>query len=364
MNEQKQEQLNRIVIKGYKSIKDCDITLGNLNLFIGSNGAGKSNFMSVFPLFQNVVVQNLARYAGIKGVDSLFHNGTKFTDSILVELYFDDYVYAFELEASENNNLIFREERIEASGLTWGDGGHNETKWEEGCRKVNLDRSDLRALSHGILHLYHFNDTGSTSRIKREHNLSHSNILMWDASNLAAFLYRLREHYNDEYRKIVKAVQRIAPYFKDFVLKPEEDNKELIFLRWQEKGCDIIFNPSQLSDGTLRFICLATLLLQPAAVQPATIIIDEPELGLHPYAMTIVAELVKKAAYKKQVILATQSAEFLDHFEPENIIVVDRTANGSEFMRLDVEKLAAWLEDDYSLGELWNKNLFGGRVAR
>jgi len=148
------------------------------------------------------------------------------------------------------------------------------------------------------------------------------------------------------------------------VLKPEEDNKELIFLRWQEKGCDIIFNPSQLSDGTLRFICLATLLLQPTELQPATIIIDEPELGLHPYAMTIIAELVKKAANKKQIILATQSVEFLDHFQPEDVIVVDRTENGSEFKRLDAEKLTAWLEDDYSLGELWNKNLFGGRVAR
>jgi len=364
MSQFDKEQLSRIIIKGYKSIKDCDLELGNLNVFIGSNGAGKSNFMSVFPLFQNVVVQNLARYAAIKGIDSLFHNGTKVTDSILFEFHFDANVYAFELEVSENNSLIFREERIEADGLTWGDGGHIEPKWEEGCRQANIDRDTFPALSRGVLHLYHFNDTGSTSRIKREHNLSHSNILMWDASNLAAFLYRLREHYGAEYQKIIKTVQRIAPYFKDFVLKPEEENNELIFLRWQEKDCGEIFNPSQLSDGTLRFICLATLLLQPVALQPATIIIDEPELGLHPYAITILAELVKKAATRKQIILATQSAELLDHFDPEDVVVVDRTENGSEFKRLDEERLTAWLEDYYSLGELWNKNLFGGRVSR
>ena len=358
------EQLSKIVIKGYKSIKDCSLELENLNVLIGSNGAGKSNFMSVFLLFRNVVVHNLARYTGIKGVNSFFYNGTKFTDSVSIELHFNAYIYAFELEASEYNNLIFSKERIEAGGLAWEAEGHNETKWEEGCQKVNLDSDGLRVLSNGMLHLYHFNDTGSSSRIKREHNLSHNNILMWDASNLAAFLYRLQKHYNIEYKKIVKAVQRIAPYFKDFVLQPEEENNELIFLRWQERGRDTIFNPSQLSDGTLRFICLATLLLQPMALQPETIIIDEPELGLHPYAMTIIAELVKKAAAKKQVILATQSAEFLDHFEPENIIVVDRTANGSMFKRLNEERLKAWLEDDYSLGELWNKNLFGGRVAR
>ncbi|MCL2576795.1 MAG: AAA family ATPase [Defluviitaleaceae bacterium] len=364
MSKERQTQLNRIVIKGYKSIKDSDIELGNLNVLIGSNGAGKSNFMSIFPLFQNIVVQNLARYAGIKGVNSLFHNGTKVTDSVLIEFHFDSYIYAFELEASENNSLIFCEERIEAGGLTWGDGGHNESKWEEGYLTLNLDRDDIRALSRETIPLYHFNDTGSTSKIKREHNLSNSNILMRDASNLATFLYRLRKYYEAEYQKIVKAVQRIAPYFKDFILKPEEDNSELIFLRWQEKDCDEIFNPSQLSDGTLRFICLATLLLQPAELQPAIIIIDEPELGLHPYAITILAELVKKAATRKQVILATQSVELLDHFEAEDVIVVDRSPSGSEFKRLDAERLAAWLEDDYTLGELWNKNLFGGRVAR
>jgi predicted ATPase len=364
MNIERQEQLSRIVIKGFKSIKECELDLNNINVLIGSNGAGKSNFMSVFPLFQNAIVQNLARYVSKKGVNTLFHYGTKVTDSILFEFYFETNVYAFELEVSENNSLVFREERIESGGLTWGDGGHSESKWEEGCREINIDRNSLRFLSRELFHVYHFNDTGSTARLKNAHNLSNSEILMWDASNLAAFLYRLRNFYEADYQKIIKAVQRIAPYFKDFILKPEEENNELIFLRWQEKGCDEVFNPSQLSDGTLRFICLATLLLQPTALQPATIIIDEPELGLHPYAITIFAELAKKAAIQKQVIMATQSAELLDHFDAEDVIVVDRSNNGSEFKRLDAEKLAAWLEDDYSLGELWNKNLFGGRVSR
>jgi len=364
VSQERQGQFTRIVIKGYKSIIEGDIEFGNLNVLIGSNGAGKSNFMSVFPLLQNIVMQNLARYTGIKGVNSLFHNSTKFTDSILFEFHFDSNVYAFELVLTENNQLIFREERIEAEGLMWSEGGHSESKWDVGCQKINLERDDLGALSRELFYTYHFNDTGPTSRLKREHNLSHCNALTWDASNLAAFLYRLQKYYEVEYKKIVKAVQRIAPYFKDFVLKPFEENGELIFLRWQEKGCDEIFNPSQLSDGTLRFICLATLLLQPGILQPATIIIDEPELGLHPYAITILTELVKKVAIKKQVILATQSVELLDCFEPEDVIVVDKTENGSTFKRLEADRLAAWLDDEYTLGELWNKNLFGGRVSR
>jgi len=192
-------------------------------------------------------------------------------------------------------------------------------------------------------------------------------VFQWDGSNLAAFLYRLREHYPAEYGNILWAVQMIAPYFKDFILEPNEHNEELIFFRWQEKGCEEIFNPSQLSDGTLRFICLATLLLQPKKLQPATIIIDEPELGLHPFAITIFAEMVQKAAVDKQIILATQSVELLNNFDPEDVVVVDKNENGSDFKRiydrLSPQQLADWL-DDYSLGELWNKNIFGGRFAR
>ena len=188
--------------------------------------------------------------------------------------------------------------------------------------------------------------------------------LMGDASNLAAFLYRLREHFPTEYKKILKTVQRVAPFLKDFVLEPREHNNEQIVLSWLQNDNDGVLYPSQLSNGTLRFICLATLLLQPTSLQPATIIIDEPELCLHPYAITIFAQLVKKAAAKKQIILATQSVELLDHFEVDDVIVVDRNDNGSEFKRLDSMQLTAWLEDDYTLGELWNKNIFGGRVTR
>jgi predicted ATPase len=184
---------------------------------------------------------------------------------------------------------------------------------------------------------------------------------MWDASNLAAYLYRLRKHYSIEYKEIIKIIQRIAPFFKDFELKPKEQNNEQIALRWTQKEHDDTLIPSQLSDGTLRFICLATLLLQPTELQPSTIIIDEPELGLHPFAITILAEMVKKAAVSKQVVLATQSVELLDNFDVDDVIVVDNGENGSEFKRLDEEQLKLWLENDYTLGELWNKNIFGGR---
>lgn len=187
---------------------------------------------------------------------------------------------------------------------------------------------------------------------------------MNDAGNLAAFLYRLRQHYAKNYEEIVRTIQLIAPYFDNFVLEPQEGNEEQIVLKWQQKGCDDIFNASQLSDGTLRFICLATLLLQPHELQPATIIVDEPELGLHPYAITIFADMVRQLSDEKQIIISTQSVELLNEFDVEDIIVVDRGENGSEFKRLDEDALALWLEADYTLGDLWKKNILGGRLSR
>ena len=366
MNQLNQDQLSRIVIKGFKSIKECDLELGNINVFIGSNGAGKSNFISIFEMLQRVLERELSYYVGKKGgVTPLLYNGKEATDSILAEFHFGSYLYGFDLEWTDRDSLLFREERIEKNRIVvWGDGDYNESNLHEALRNTKIKKEDIQALINTPWRIYQFHDTSASSRMKSEHNISNFETFMRDASNLAAFLYHLCEYYPIEYNEILKIIQRIAPYFSDFVLKPRELNNEQIVLRWSHKDCDEDFIPSQLSDGTLRFICLATLLLQPTELQPATIIIDEPELGLHPYAITIFTELVKKVAVKKQVILATQSVELLDKFDAENVIVVDRDENGSKFKRLDTKELSAWLEDDYSLGELWNKNILGGRVSR
>ncbi|MFA7013683.1 MAG: AAA family ATPase, partial [Desulfobacterales bacterium] len=117
------------------------------------------------------------------------------------------------------------------------------------------------------------------------------------------------------------------------------------------------FQPWQLSDGTIRFICLAAALLQPSP--PATVVIDEPELGLHPFALDVLAGLFRDASERTQLVVSTQSAGLLNHFEPDDVIVVDRELGASRFRRLDASSLAAWLED-FSLGELWQKNVFDG----
>ena len=139
-----------------------------------------------------------------------------------------------------------------------------------------------------------------------------------DGSNLAALLYRLRHKEPTSYDMIVRTVRLVAPFFDDFVLEPQALNEDTIRLVWRHRGSDAFFGASSLSDGTLRFIALATLLLQPASLQPSVILLDEPELGLHPYAITVFCSLVKQCSVDKQIVLATQSPLIVDHFEPED----------------------------------------------
>jgi len=363
----KPNQLSRIRITGYKSIKKCDISLRKINVLIGSNGAGKSNFISAFSLLQNILSRNLQVYVAQSGVNSLFYKGRKITEEIAFEVFFGYNSYGFCLVPTDDNRIIFKDEFFGYYG-NWDNEstvarGHSESMWDKGTLN-KIGNYVIPILRSQNWRVYHFHDTGRNARVKQEHNISNNSVLLYDAANLAAFLYRLKAYYPNNYNEIVQTIQLIAPYFHDFILEPQESNEELIVLKWKQKGCDDVFNVSQLSDGTLRFICLTTLLLQPHDLQPATIIVDEPELGLHPYAITIFAEMVKELPIEKQIIISTQSVELLNEFDSNDILVVDRGDNGSEFKRIAEDDLKAWLDDDYALGDLWKKNLLGGRLSK
>jgi len=366
MIELNQDQLSQIVIKGFKSIKECEIELSNINVLIGSNGAGKSNLISVFEMLQNILEQELSYYVGKKGgVDSLLYNGKEATDSISAEFYYGSLIYNFELEWTDKGNLLFRSESLVFEGKELvGEGGHSESKVKEALQKFSVNTKFPQMMLNPSWRVYRFQDTTSSSRIKSEQNISNDIALMSDGRNLAAFLYRLKNYFPKEYADILRAVQLVAPFFKDFVLSPNELNNDQIVLRWYHKTNKDVFYAMQLSDGTLRFICLAVLLLQPKELQPGIIIIDEPELGLHPFAITIFTEMVQKAAVSKQIILATQSVELLNCFSPDDVIVAEYDMDGSKFERKNCKQLEYWTENNYSIGEMWNNNILGGRFAR
>lgn len=207
---------------------------------------------------------------------------------------------------------------------------------------------------------YHFHDTSTHAPLRKTARLDDNRFLRSDGSNLAAFLYLLRERHHESYRLIQRTVQRITPFFDDFELNPRALHRDFIRLEWRHKGSDKYFDVSSLSDGTLRFIALTTLLLQPTELRPPMILIDEPELGLHPAAISILGGMVRMASKDGQVILSTQSSLLLDEFEPQDVLVAERVNMGTQLRRLDPEPLRVWLED-YSLGQLWEKNELGGR---
>jgi len=273
--------------------------------------------------------------------------------------------------------LIFADEAISFSSyqiegnapLSSLGGGHKESRLVDDQFVFTADVSRVNQRTARVIksimqrwQVYHFHDTSSTALIKNPHYIDDNKYLRHDAGNLAAFLYQMQQNSRPYYRRIVETIQSVTPFFEDFILAPST-NPLLIFLNWKERGGDpaMVFGPHQLSDGTLRLMALITLLLQPSL--PQLIVIDEPELGLHPYAISILAGLLKSISSKTQIIVSTQSVTLVDQLEPKHIIVVDREDNQSVFKRLDTEELDTWLEE-YSLGELWEKNVLGGRPKR
>lgn len=357
-------QLSKLVLTGYKSIAQCDLELGSLNVLIGANGAGKSNFIGFFRLINRVLDQQLQVYVSeAGGPDALLHFGRKKTEELKADLYFGNNGYKFRLKPTQDNRMMFAHEALwwNVQGDWRPTSGHFESYAEEQKRRTQIYQHVVPVMRSW--RVYHFHDTSRSALVKQFHGINDNEYLRDDARNLAAYLYRLKHHHEAQYRRIVKSIQMVAPFFGDFHLRPAVDNKESIQLEWTEAGQDVPFNASALSDGTLRFICLATVLLQPEEFMPATILIDEPELGLHPFAIAVLGAMMKSAAQRHQLIASTQSVELVNEFDAEDLIVVDKQSGASTFNRPNVAALQEWLTE-YSLGELWKKNILGGRPTR
>lgn len=360
--------LESLTVRGFKSIRDQTLKLAPLNVFIGGNGSGKSNLVSVFQFLNRLVEKELQTYTGVAGgADSLLHFGRKRTPSLYVSLEFAEgdnaNGYSFKLLPTEEDQFVFGEETIwfhdrahyeqKPFYIPLG-SGYTEAKVADSKESVaDYVRADLNRYR-----IYHFHDTSSSAKVKQTGDVEDNKVLQPDAGNLAAFLYWLQQTQPDHFQNIEDTVRQIAPFFERFQLEPSRLNKDKIRLEWKEKDNDGYFNAHALSDGTLRFMCLATLLLQPDL--PSVVLLDEPELGLHPSAITLLAALLESAAERTQALVATQSVTLVNQYTPERVWVVEREESASVFKHLAQEDLTAWL-DGYALGELWEKNVLGGR---
>ncbi len=364
--------LDYITIKGFKSIASIEkLALRPINVVIGPNGSGKSNFIGVFAFLHAIREGRMRDYVtAAGGAEQLLHFGSKTTKEIELHLSFADGVNQYELTLSPTgDDGLFPSSEMtyfwnKAYSSPYGTG---LSPRDQGREAGISDPKSGRVASWvwhrlGGWRLYHLHDTSTSSPMRKTAKVDDNRFLRPDGANLASFLYYLRERHEESYSLIVRTVQRVAPFFDAFRLDPLRRKPDDIKLEWRHRKSDQYFDASSLSDGTLRFVALTTLFLQPVQYRPSVILVDEPELGLHPYAIEMLAALVRQASVDTQVIVSTQSSLLLDHFEPEDVLVGNRVDGGTQLMRLQSSSLTKWLED-YSLGQLWEKNEFGGRPA-
>ncbi|MDE2957071.1 MAG: AAA family ATPase [Bacteroidota bacterium] len=358
-----------ITIKGFKSLASIErLPLRQINILIGANGAGKSNFIEALDLFRATINGELLRFvlhAG--GAEPLLHFGKRKTSEIHLQWSLQDerIHYEIELGVNQGNILEILKEVCTINGLD--DQGQPLTtriNLPSTSAGVNYHRDSSKPVASVRAYLekmwvYHFHDAGNLSPMKNTPRLHDNRFLHADGANLAAFLYLLRARYEHAYDAIRSTIRLAVPFLEDFKLEPVKLNPNTIRLEWRHRGSRHSFDISSLSDGTLRFIALVTLLLQPPETRPPVIMLDEPELGLHPMAIDLLAALIDRASAGAQIIVATQSSHLIDHFDPEDVVVADRVKGATMLSRLQTDKLKGWLEE-YSLGQLWENNEFDG----
>ena len=323
---------------------------------IGANGSGKSNFICFFEFLNRIYSQKLTEYVELNGgADKFLHKGSKVSQEVSSKISFNNSEHAYSFTLTKGiDRFVFTKESLWYKSHQW------EIATYEGEGKVNKEnspRADYVIKYLSSLKAYRFQDTGRNSPFNQMSDIESDKYFLYeDGRNLAAFLYYIRKKNNVEYNLIVKTIQSIAPYFSDFYFQPNA--QDFIRLQWQDKFSSTIYGASDISDGTIRFIALTTLLMQPNL--PPSIIIDEPELGLHPFAISKLAGMIQSVSAKgTQVIIATQSSDLVNHFVPEDIITVDQVNGESVFKRLREDELSVWLED-YSIGDLWQRNILEG----
>ena len=366
-------QLSQLSIQGFRSIKQAEIELRALNILIGANGSGKSNLIDFFRMLNYALTRGFQDpYQVNRGpASSILHFGPKVTGVIRAELQFKTNegvnAYRFTLADTAGDRLTFTKEEVQfhRAGAEKPNASvplifHPSDN--SGLCELWADNDPTARYAKRFLQrcrVYQFHDTSLTSHLRDYTPADQSRYLYADAGNLSALLLGLRTDYPKDYESIRRSLITALPWFDDFIL--EDEGRRGVLLRWRMKGhSDYPFGPGHLSDGSLRIMALVTLLHLPAELLPEVIIIDEPELGLHPAAELVIAGLIQNVAQSCQVIVSTQSASFIDHFSADDIIVVENENGESSYVRQSEEKLARWRER-YTLSQIWNKNLIGGR---
>ena len=374
-------------IRGFRSLADVELSeLPRVAVLIGANGSGKSNFIRFFEMLSCMLgPRRLAEFIGSRGgADDQLHGGNRHTPRIEAEVRLrtdegrNDYRFA--LSRAQPDRFIFAEEAfrfVDPNDLppttSWYSlgSGHLEAKIVEATQPPSpstyhsLDWLEANPLiAKRIVNklrrcsVYQFHDTSDESNFKKRWDAEDNNDLLSHGGNLAAVLHRLEREDIKRYELICQHISRVLPVFDRFQI---EESYGKVLLRWKAKGTDKTFGAHLTSDGSLRFFALVTLLNLPPEMLPNVILLDEPELGLHPAAIALIGGMIKSLAEERQVIVATQSPLLVDAFGLDEIFVLELQDGRTEFRKLVPDDYQVWLDDNFTSGELWQKNLLGGR---
>ena len=372
--------IERIHIQGFRSLADVELSPGaGANVLIGANGSGKSNFVKFFDMLSWMLKsRQLAQFVGMEGgADDQLHGGNDTTPRLGTEIAIRTGTgrndYRFKLSFAHPDRLLFVDEAFRYSrddldgDPPWNSlgSGHREALIvDAGQPNDEGPASEVRArTARTVTHLlrdcaaFQFHNTGATSKLKTKWDAEDHAYMRADGGNLPAILHRLEQEDLHRYDAIRRHIRRVLPGFDRFEIK-EQYGK--VALRWRSRHSDKTYGAHLTSDGSLRFFALATLLSLPAEMLPSVLLLDEPELGLHPKAIALVGDMIHALAESRQVIVATQSPLLVDAFELDKVFVLEILKGRTELRSQDPAQFRAWLEE-FTVGELWQKNLLGGR---
>lgn len=379
--------IESVHIRGFRSLADVELlAMPKATVLIGANGSGKSNIIRFLDMLHYMLRhRQLGRYVEREGgADDQLYGGSEITQIIKAEIVLrsgpERIRYQFALAYAHPDRFLFDNE-----GFDYGHQGlGQENIWPTGGW-VSLGNSDREASIVSMAQsavtsdpnatslrksmrsfvdsfrypaLYQFHDTSGRSNFKKRWDMDDSNRLLPHGGNLAAVLHRLEREDYRRYEYICRQIARILPGFDRFTI---EESAGKVAMRWQSKWADKTFGAHLTSDGSLRLFALVTLLNLPPEMLPDIILLDEPELGLHPAAISIIGGMISSLSVERQVIVATQSPLLVDAFNLDQIFVLDMVEGQTHCRELDSDSYQVWLDDGYSPGELWQKNLFGGR---
>lgn len=371
--------LKSIRIRGFRSLADVELSnLGRASVLIGSNGSGKSNFMRFFDMLSWMLKSRrlgefVERYGG---ADDQLHGGSRTTPALRAEIDLDTESgrneYRFTLAHAHPDRFMFTEEAFrfsrkdrstEAPWTHLGGDGHREALIVDAAQsppRPEVNQKTAQTITYLLRNcaVYQFHDTSDNSNFKKRWDMEDNNFLRSHGGNLSAILYRLEQKDNRRFELICRHIARVLPVFDRFQI---EDSYGKVLLRWKAKGTEKTFGAHLTSDGSLRFFGLVTLLNLPREMLPDVLLLDEPELGLHPVAVALIGDMIKTLSRDVQIIVATQSPLLVDAFDLEEIIVLELEGGRTKFRSLKVDDYRCWLHESFTLGELWQKNLLGGR---